>query len=295
LHIDFSVWKKLVKGGSPFLLWSAILVIYGTIDIPLLRAMAGEAAVGAYALAYLWVGMPAGFSYVVITATMPSMSANAVRESSGDFIRLANRAICLVLLFGLPAAFGIALVAGDVFSLLHYQAGFEDAVVLIQILALHIPAVGMDMVLGSALIAEDRQKQWNFIGCGAAVLNPLLNLVAIPLTIHAFNNGAIGAAVITVATEIFMMVGALIIRPRGVMDRPTVSYALRCLTAAVVMVPAVLAFGSAFLLVKIAVGVVTYGVASLALGTVSLDGFRLGADRRFTPSRFLKTITVPSE
>jgi len=295
LKLDFSVWTRLVKGGSPFLLWSAILVIYGTIDIPLLRAMAGEAAVGAYALAYLWVGMPAGFSNVVVTATMPSMSANAIRESKGEFIRLANRSICLVLLFGLPASIGIALVAGDVFALLHYQAGFESAVVLIQILALHIPVVGMDMVLGSALIAADRQKQWTVIGCSAAVLNPLLNLLAIPLTIHLFNNGAIGAAVITVATELLMMVGALIIRPAGIMDRSTVSYALRCAVASVVMVPVVLAFGPAALPIKIAAGVLAFGVASLALGTVSLDGFRLGADGRYTLGRFLKTAAIPSE
>jgi O-antigen/teichoic acid export membrane protein len=295
LHIDFGVWKNLVKGGMPFLLWTAILVVYGTIDIPLLRAMAGSAAVGAYALAYTWVGMPAGFSSVVVSATMPSMSANAVRESTTDFTRTANRAICLVLLVGLPSSIGIALVIGDVFQLLHYQAGYEDAVVLVQILALHIPFVGMDMVLGSALIAADRQKQWTIIGGGAAVLNPLLNLAAIPITVHLFNNGAIGAAVITVATELFMMVGALAIRPRGIMDRATVSYALRCGLASVLMVPAVLAVGSAVLPVKIGMGVAVYGLASLALGTVSLAGFRGGADGRFTPSRFLNTAAVTSD
>jgi len=218
-----------------------------------------------------------------------------VRESRGEFVRLANRAICLVLIFALPASIGIALVAQDVFTLLNYKPGYESAVVLIQILALHIPVVGMDMVLGSALIADDRQKQWTIVGCGAAALNPLLNLLAIPLTIHLFNNGAIGAAIITVATEVFMMIGALILRPRGIMDRPTASFAIRCATASVVMVPVVLAVGTAGLPVKIAAGVIAYGVASLALGTVSLDGFRGGAEGRFVPSRFLKTITVPSE
>ncbi len=112
---------------------------------------------------------------------------------------------------------------------------------------------------------------------------------------RAFDNGAIGAAVITVTTELFMFVGALAIRPRGVMDRATVSYAGRCVVATVVMIPAILAVSATVLPVKVAVGVVTYGLASLALGTVSLDGFRVGADGRFAPTRFLKTVTVPSE
>ena len=151
---------------------------------------------------------------------MPSLSANAVDDSSPEFRRLANRSICLVAFVGIPASIGIILVASDVFSLLHYQAGFEQAVPLLQILALHIPIVGIDMVLGSALIAADRQTAWTIIAGGAAVLNILLNLVAIPLTMHAFGNGAIGAAIVTVGTELFMMVGALMLRPAGIMDRP---------------------------------------------------------------------------
>ncbi len=295
LRIDFRVWGTLAKGGLPFLLWGAILVVYGTIDIPLLKALAGDATVGAYALAYAWVTLPAGFSSIVTTATMPSLSANAVDDSSPEFRRLANRSICLVAFVGIPASIGIILVASDVFSLLHYQAGFEQAVPLLQILALHIPIVGIDMVLGSALIAADRQTAWTIIAGGAAVLNILLNLVAIPLTMHAFGNGAIGAAVVTVGTEVFMMVGALMLRPAGIMDRPTVSFALRSSVASLVMIPAVFAVGTAVLPVKIGVGIAAYAIASVAVGTVSLAGLRRVAHGSFAPSQLLNTIAAPSE
>ncbi len=173
LRVDFSVWRKLARGGAPFLLWSAIIVLYGTIDLPLLKAMAGDAAVGAYALAYLWISMPGSFSSLVTSATMPSLSANAVRESNTEFVRLANRAVCLVLVVALPASLGIALVASDVFALLHYQSGFEKAVPLIQILAFGMPLIGMTMVLGTALIASDRQKQWMIVGVGACRAQPI--------------------------------------------------------------------------------------------------------------------------
>ena len=296
-HIDPKMWVTVLKGGAPFLLWSAILVVYGTIDIPMLKAMAGESAVGWYALAYAWISMPAGFSSIVVTATMPSLSANAAREESvPEFNRLANRGICLVAFVGLPASIGIALVISDVFAFLgYYQAGFGPAVPLVQILALHIPIVGIDMVLGSALIAADKQKAWTVIGCCAAALNPLLNLIAIPLTAQRFGNGAIGAAIVTVATELFMMVGAILLRPAGVLDKGSVLFSVRCGVASLVMVPAVLAVGTTVLPIKIAVGAATYAIASLAVGTVSLDGLRRGLSGRFEPSRFLNTITVPSK
>jgi O-antigen/teichoic acid export membrane protein len=296
LHLDLAVWNTLIRGGAPFLIWSAILLVYGTIDIPLLKAFAGPAAVGWYALAYAWISMPASFSSVVVQATMPSLSAKGVDESSSrDFARVANRSICVVAFVGIPASIGIALVASDVFALLNYQAGFEHAIPLVQILAMHIPIVGIDMVLGSALIAVDRQRIWTLTACGAAALNILLNLFAIPLTDRLWGNGAIGAAVVTVTTEVFMMVCALALRPAGVMDRFTVSFAVRCVAASLAMIPAVLVFSSGGVFVEVAVGMVVYAVASVALGTISLKGLRSGITGRFSPALFLDTLAVPSE
>jgi len=295
LHIDFRLWRTLVRGGSPYLLWSAILLVYGTIDIPLLKALAGPAAVGAYALAYAWVSLPAGFSSIVTTATMPSMSASGLDQSSRELSRVANRSISLVAFVGIPMSIGTMLVASDIFAVLNYQAGFEQAVPLVKILALHIPLVGIDMVLGSALIAADRQKIWTAIAGGAALLNPLLNLVAIPVTMHLFNNGAIGAAIITVATEVFMMVGALLVRPAGVMDRATVSFTVRCSLASLAMVPAVFAVSAAVLPVEIGVGVATYAIAAVALGIVSMNGLREAFSGRIAPRMLLNSIGAPSK
>ncbi len=269
MHIDLRLWKSLVLGGLPFLLWSAALLIYGSIDIPMLASMAGNATVGWYILAYKWVGLPTFFASIVVTAALPSLSAHGV-EISPAFITMANRALRLVLFVGVPIATGIALVAGDVMMLLHYHSGFDHAVPLMRILALHIPVVGMDMVLGTVLIASDRQRQWVIVGCLAAILNPLLNLIAIPLSIRIFGNGAIGASIITVVTELTMMVGAIYLRPRGVLDLATTGYLSRCVAASLPMIPAVLVCGGLWLPAKIAVGMVVYALSSLVLRTVSV-------------------------
>jgi O-antigen/teichoic acid export membrane protein len=266
------LWRTILAGGVPFFIWSALLVVYGTIDIPLLEAYSGNEPVGWYTLAYRWVSMPVFFAASVATAFFPALSAQNIHIPD-VFARTANRALHLVVLVATPAAIGIALLA-DKFIYLVYGPEFAQAIPLMRILALHIPIVGMDIVLGTVLVSADRQRQWVVVGALAAVFNPVLNLAAIPLTTSLFDNGAIGAAVVTVLTEFILMVGALHLRPAGVLDRPTARLLTRIVAASLAMVPVVLVLDDLPFLVLVAAGVVTYGVASFALRTISISELR---------------------
>jgi hypothetical protein len=96
-----------------------------------------------------------------------------------------------------------------------------------------------------------------------------------------FDNGAIGAAVITVFTECVILAGSIYLRPAGVLDAAAWKSLLRCTLACLAMVPPVLVVGSAPLAVKVAVGVVTYVAASLVLRSVTIDEVRTGFTQGF--------------
>ena len=267
-RLDFHLWKVLVLGGTPFLLWSLVSTCYGSIDILLLSKMTNDAVVGWYALAYRLVALPIFLPTIVVTALFPQLSTLGA-YASPSFASLVNRAVMVVFFACAPMAAGVALVAGDLISFLHYPAGFTRSVPLIQILALHIPVVGITTLLGTALMACDRQRRWVVVGIVAAAFNPLLNLFAIPATTNAFGNGAIGASIITVATELLMLGGAAyLLRPYGVLDRQTIGYVFRCVVACAAMVAIVLACHSIWFPARISVGVLAYCLASLALGTL---------------------------
>jgi O-antigen/teichoic acid export membrane protein len=271
-RVDISLWPQILRGGFPFFILAALLVVYGSIDIPLLNAMTSSQEVGWYALAYRWVGVPAFFAATVAIAIFPQLSAEGI-EMTPSFVSLANRAINFTLFVATPAAIGTALIAQPFLSLL-YKGQFQEAVPLLRILALHIPIVGLDIILGSVVVAVDRQRQWVIISVAACFLNPLLNLIAIPQSQRIFGNGAVGAAAITVLTEVLLMFGAIMLRPEGVLDWPVVSNLLRIVLASLTMVPVVLALGTAPLAVQVAAGIITYGVASLVLRTTSFDEIR---------------------
>ena len=216
--------------------------------------------------------MPAFFAASVAQAFFPALSAQFA-STPEDFTRSANRALRLVAFVATPAAVGVALVAPSVVTMV-YDAEFQPSVVLMQILAIHIPIVGIDIVLGSVLVAADRQRQWVLLGVAAAVFNPIVNLAAIPLADRLFGNAAIGAAVTTVLTEALLLVGFLALRPAGVLDRPETTFILRTAVASATMVPVVLVLGGAPVFVQIVAGATTYALASLAFRTVSISEFR---------------------
>src|SRR5207302_7501842 len=136
----------------------------------------------------------------------------------------------------IPVAMGILVLPDRIINFLGYPAEFLASIPLMMILALHVPLTGADMILGTALNALDKQRQWSMTAVAAAVLNPTINVAMIPFTQTMFGNGAIGAAIVTVATELFMMsVGLYLLRGSGVLDRSCLTSALKCVLAGALM------------------------------------------------------------
>jgi len=273
-RVDLGIWRVLVRGGAPLMVLMSLNLVYATIDIPILDSIAGDTTVGWYTLAYRWVAIPIFISTAAVTAFFPSFSAHGT-DRSEEFVRLVNRALRLVITMSVPAAVGLAVLADDVRQLF-YGAEFEPFVPIVRILALHIPLVAVGMILGMALIASDRQSRYIVVAAFAAVLNPVVGIFAIRAAVDAYDNGAIGAALVTVGTEVFVMCGALAVRSKGVMDGRVVLLGVRVVVAGLAMAGAVILVDTAPIVVRIVVGVTAYAIASMVLRTVTLAEVRRG-------------------
>jgi O-antigen/teichoic acid export membrane protein len=287
-RIEFDLWPKIVAGGLPFLAWSAVLLFYGQVDIPMLKLISGDVAVGWYAAASRISSIPGFLPTIVVTAILPALSHERTADSP-HFRSLASRSLRLVAAVTVPASVGTLMLAGSFTSLLHYPASFGQVAPVITLLSINIPFIALDMVLGTVLIALGRQKAWTGVGIVAAVLNPLANLWVIPFTQHTYGNGAIGAALTTIMSEVIMLIGALILRPRNIFTPGDVFYMFRCALAAAVMVPAVWALSLAGIGIVPAVGygMLLYAMAAYTLqvirnddlkGLLAVAGAKMGAD-----------------
>jgi O-antigen/teichoic acid export membrane protein len=271
-HVDRTVWRLLVRGGIPIMALTVFNMIYGTIDVPILGAITDNVQVGWYGLAYKWVGIPAFIVTAVVAAYFPRFSAHG-KPMTVEFPRLVNKALFIVMLAAVPASVGLIVVADDLITLI-YKPVYGPTIVLIQILAAQIPIAAMDTVLATALIASDRQSRYLWVSVAAAVFNPPACILMIHWTNRRYDNGAIGAAIVTILTELIVLTGALILRSPGVLDRATLWRGVRIVAAALVIVPAVLAVESMPLAVKIGSGAASYGVALLVFGVASVSEIR---------------------
>lgn len=279
----------VIRGGLPFFVWQASLVVYGQIDFVLLAFMTRDAVVGWYSAAYRIVSIPAFIPTILLTVIFPALSAAAVTRPTFDGI--ARKSLQVVTMLMLPIGLGILLLPDRLISFFGYPPVFWRSAAPLALLALHIPLVGIDMMIGTILNALDKQRQWAMTGVAAAVLNPALNLIAIPYTQARFGNGAIGAAGITTLTEVFMLIVGLAMLPRGVINQRAVKDFLKCVLAAAVMSCVVWLARSLPVPITVILAAVVYALTCLAVGVLTLRDLRI-VIMQLTTGRFTKPPTA---
>jgi len=267
-HFDPRLCWAILLSGLPFFVWQAALLIYGQIDTVLLSLLSSEAVIGWYAAAYRIVMIPVFMPTIIVTVIFPALSA-----ASGDiraFNVIARRAVHAAAIITIPMALGIMLLPDKIIGLLGYPETFSHSALPLILLAPHLPVAAIDVMIGCVLNTRDKQRQWAFTAGAAALLNPMLNVIAIPLAQQSIGNGAVGAATVTTITELFMMAVGLRLLPKGVLNRATLTDVLRMLAAGVAMAGVVFLTRELPIVVPVALGAIVYFGACLVVGAVSL-------------------------
>ena len=131
------------------------------------------------------------------TVLLPSLSAAHARDDHGNYSALLDWGLRLVLLLGLPAAVGMALLSdGLVATLFHYGAfGAQDvAQTRLAVISYSAGLIGLLAVkiLAPGFYAKQDIRTLVKIAIGVLIVTQLLNLVLVPLMAHAGLALAIG-------------------------------------------------------------------------------------------------------
>lgn len=202
---EFRPRLQILRDCRAFFSWDVGLLIYGKVDIIMLGLMLSTASVGHYALAYRLVSIPLFIPVIAATVLLPELSGTRVAD---DLRRLLTKCVTLALALAAPICVILAVLA---FPLVRLSAGsaYDASGPVLILLALHMPLVTISTILAMAIAAVDRQSRWARVAWIAAVVNPMMNLVAIPLAEYVWGNGAAGAAFATLVTELLMTAGAV--------------------------------------------------------------------------------------
>ncbi|MBK8988834.1 MAG: flippase [Chloroflexi bacterium] len=260
---------SMLKLGFPFLLSSAAITLYLEVDIILISMLANERTVGWYGSADVLYGTLLFVPTVLMTAVFPALSRENVRDPD-NLKRLVQRSFDILLLVGVPIGFGIFLIANPLVVLL-YGPEFAGSGPVLAIKGLVLTMTYQNMIIGTALLSTNRQYPWTLVITIASLAVIPLDLWLVPWSHAAFDNGAIGASIVFIFTESFMMIAGIRLLPAHTLNKANAIYAIKVVTAGIVMIAATWWFRDAFIAVPVLIGITSYGVAALILRLIGED------------------------
>lgn len=263
---------QLVRGGWPFLCWNAALRVRAQIDIVVVALLVNAQVTGWLSAAYRIISIPVFIPTLITTPLLPALSRCA--DQPAVFQRTLRHTVLIVLGLTVPCSVLIFGMAPVLPQLLRWPDEFRNVVPLIMILSVQQPLVAIDTVLGTALFALRRERRWLMFAVGAAVFNPSMNLIIIPLFQRGMHNGAIGAAIVEVLTEVVMLVGALVLLPRGSLSRDTAVRSVKIVAAGIITAGIFVILRSQWIGYSVILATVVYPSLCWLLGVISTEELR---------------------
>jgi O-antigen/teichoic acid export membrane protein len=264
---DRALARELGRGGVPFLLWSGILAIQPGVEAVLLSKLASREAVGWYAA----TGKLVGLLLVPATLLMGAVGPTLARLHAKDplaFQRAARESLRIALLMGAPVAVAAFVFAEPCMALVYGATAFAPAAMNLRVMSAYMLPVFLNIALGTVILASGRQMIWSVAKGATVAVSAGASFFVIPYWQTRAGNGGLGAAGMTAASEIAMLVAAIFLLPRGAMDRGTALDVLRIFGAAAAMAVGAHALSAQPFAIALGVALIVYAAALVLSGAV---------------------------
>ncbi|MCK4385034.1 MAG: flippase [candidate division Zixibacteria bacterium] len=193
LDFDFSFWKEILSQSFPMALSLIAIQIYLNFDTVMLGFMKSDGDVGWYNAAYKVIGVLLLGGCIYYNAIFPVIS-NLYKKSLEKLKHLMQFTLSLMILIIAPMLVLGTIFAAQIIGLI-FGDGYQESVVVFQILLWSVAAVLLNGLFGGCLLGCDRQKYHLVCVSVGALMNLILNFLLIPPF------GIKGAAIATVAAE----------------------------------------------------------------------------------------------
>ncbi|MET4684477.1 lipopolysaccharide biosynthesis protein [Brevundimonas faecalis] len=263
--VDRERLKTYAVYGYPIAASLGLAVVLASTDRFLLALFMNEAAVGAYHASYSIANRTLDVLFIWLGAAgTPALVMALERGGRETLLKAAREQASTLVLIGLPAAVGVALVARPLAEFLIGEDLRDAAAQVTPWIALSAFLSGMTVYYFHQAFTLGRRTGWLLAAmCVPAVANVLLNLVLIP------RYGVMGAAWSTAASFAIGAVASIAVG-RRIMPLPIPWNALaRCGLACIVMALVVWMLpplgGFLELMLDASVGALVYAVCAYAL------------------------------
>ncbi len=227
LDFDLIYWKEFLRESLPMGISAIAVFLYFKVDAILLSFLQNSFVVGIYGTAYKIIETMIFFPGMVVGLVYPLFSRYIFDEKE-KFLKVANTTIKFFALICIPLVVLVQFFAKDIIYIIGGDA-YALSVPLLKILIFALASIFFGNLFTSILLAANLQKKLMIILLSAAFGNILLNFLLIPIYSYT------GAAIVSVATEIFVAISALIIALKKTPLKFNFNFLLFMMTAIVLM------------------------------------------------------------
>jgi O-antigen/teichoic acid export membrane protein len=229
IEFDFSFWRLTLKEALPIAISGIFALIAFRVDIVMLEIFKGSVAVGWYSAAYKLMEALLFFPSMYTVSVYPLLS-KFYMDSRQSLEISYYKSFKYLLIISLPIVAATTILAPKIILLL-YKTGYSESIIALQILIWALPFIFLSYVLGSAIVSINKQVEVVRITFMTMLINIVLNLILIPLW------GFVGAACVTVITEICLFISYYYIVSRHictvsakkVLIKPVIASAVMCI------------------------------------------------------------------
>jgi len=264
---DWAVWSKILKLALPMGLVMILSTVYFRIDTVLLSVMKGSFDVGVYGAPYKILEVLLAIPTIFMSSVLPVMTTALDEQSKDHALGVFRRSFDFMSVVSFPLVVGTMLLATPIMVLIAGPA-FAISGPVLAIIMLKLVGSALNSVMIYTIIAAAEQRRLLLPYTIAVVFNLVANLVFIP------HYSYLAAAVITVVTEIWVLVAAGYLVGRHLKLVPTFSVLLKCLVSSLLMGAAVWYCRDFSLWFRIGLGAIVYTLAVLAMRAVRVQDIR---------------------
>jgi O-antigen/teichoic acid export membrane protein len=230
-------WKNAIhqlRQGIPYLLNSIFGVIYYRIDVVMLSLLTPPVVVGWYGASYRFFDSLMFIPSIFTISIFPALS-RMWGEKKMSIGRSVQKSLDFILILGIPISVGIFSFSEEIISIFYGLHGYQQSVLLLKIFAIGMLLVYVDIMLGTALLASDKQRQLSVLSFSAIIVNVGLNYALIPFTQIHFTNGGIGSAVATIITEFYIMLSMTMMLRKTVLLDCGITVQMKAILSGIIM------------------------------------------------------------
>lgn len=228
LQFDRAQWQMILRATWPLAITIALNLIYFKGDIVIMSLLQPEAAVGLYGAPYRVLEVLINMIYLFLGLLLPLFTLAYHKKNLDHLKKLVQSSFNIIMIATLPLIVGGVMLGRP---LMRFVAGSEFVISgdIIKILLLATGTIFFAGLFGYVIVALEQQKRMIIFYANAAILS------VIGYTYFIYHYSYWGAAWMTVATELFILIAALYVVKKQLNFLPKLTIMPPVLAASLIM------------------------------------------------------------